>query len=262
MLLPHTRVLLDIPEGTITSNTAERLRKHAWGGWLLKYMQEKYNWTENITKTINWKAQASALQNQFLRGTHMTKLIHDILPTNSNIHRDDKNKQRCPECSCKKENRDHVLQCPAASRQPIEQEMLRKIKAGCEKHRTDPDLQRLILLAEREWMVTPEMVEYTPSAPDFPERLHDLIRNQTAIGWRQLFNGRFSKYWAQRQDEYYAHSENTQRNRRQTGQTWHINIIGEFWEAWFLIWEKRNQDIHGFDANSKAEAMRRSKLEQ
>jgi hypothetical protein len=31
--------------------------------------------------------------------------------------------------------------------------------------------------------------------------------------------------------------------------------------AWFLIWEKRNQDIHGFDATSKAEATRR-KVEQ
>ena len=106
-------------------------------------------------------------------------------------------------------------------------------------------------------METPANETYIPQEQNFPAHLIDLIRTQSAIGWRQLFNGRFSKYWAQRQDEYYARTDTNQRNRRQTGQQWQTNIIGEIWEAWFLIWEKRNQDIHGFDMHSKAEATRR-----
>jgi exonuclease III len=261
VLLPHTGVHLDLPDGTLTSHIAERVRKQAWGGPLLQYMQLKYRWSENTANNINWEAHASALTHHFARKTHMTKLIHDILPTNSNVHRDDQPKQRCPECPCMKETRDHVLQCPALSRQSIKNEMLQRIESGCERHRTDPDLQRLLLTAVKAWMHTPANELYIPSATEYPERFTDLITNQTAIGWRQIFNGRFSNQWARRQDEYYARVETNRRNRRQTGQQWQTNIIGEIWEAWFLIWEKRNQDIHGFDANSKAEALRR-KVEQ
>jgi exonuclease III len=257
MLLPHTGALLDLPDGTITSNFPDRMRHQAWGGPLKKYMQEKYNWSASTMDAINWKAQTSALQRQFHRKTHMTKLIHDILPTNSKVHRADKTKQRCPECPCKKEDRDHVLQCPAASRQQIKHDMMQRFQHGCEKHKTDPDLQNLLLKVVRAWMDQPADETYTPQEQNFPITLADLIRTQSAIGWRQLFNGRFSIQWAQRQDEYYARLDTNQRNRRQTGQHWQTNIIGELWEAWFLIWEKRNQDIHGFDVHSKAEATRR-----
>jgi hypothetical protein len=101
------------------------------------------------------------------------------------------------------------------------------------RYRTDPDLQRFLLTAVRAWMHMPANELYIPSANDCPERLTDLITTQTAIGWRQLFNGRFSNQWAQRQNEYYARVETNQRNRRQTGHQWQPNIIGVIWERGF-----------------------------
>ena len=91
---------------------------------------------------------------------------------------------------------------------------------------------------------------YRPNVYEFPTRLSVLIQQQSQIGWRHIFNGRFSGRWAEIQEEHYSCMDQSIRTKQMTGQNWQINIIGEIWEAWFLIWEKRNQDVHGHDSNT------------
>jgi hypothetical protein len=106
-------------------------------------------------------------------------------------------------------------------------------------------------------MASPDPTQYCPKADDFPEYLQTLIDQQTSIGWRQIINGRLSSEWAKIQEEYYARQEEQNRQRKMTGKQWLSNIIGEIWEAWFRIWETRNQDIHGFDASTRTAAIKR-----
>ena len=39
--------------------------------------------------------------------------------------------------------------------------------------------------------------------------------------------------------------------------TWQISLIKFVWERWHTLWRQRNQDVHGFDATTRAEASRR-----
>ena len=114
--------------------------------------------------------------------------------------------------------------------------MLCQIQSGCEKHKTHPDLQRLLLTSMREWMVeAPDDIPYSPTSADYPPTFERLIQQQTAIGWRQIINGRFSKQWAALQEEHYVRMATQQRNRKTTGTQWLTNIIGEIWAAHCLL---------------------------
>ena len=257
IMLPHTRVLLDVPEGTVTAHIPECMRFQANGRPLVTYMRTRNNWSDFTVRNINWKAHESALRQTINRKTHMTKLVHDILPTNYQVYRDAKPKQRCPECNHEKEDRDHVLRCAAASRDAIKSEAIEKIRVGCQQQHTDPDLQHLLLMALQGWMNEPQEEIYRPIAYDFPTRLSALIQQQNLIGWRHIFNGRFSVRWAELQDEYYSRMDQSLRTKQMTGQQWQSNIIGEIWEAWFLIWEKRNQDVHSHDSNTRTQATKK-----
>ena len=79
---------------------------------------------------------------------------------------------------------------------------------------------------------------------------------QDAIGWRQLFNGRFSEEWSRLQDDYYATSATRQHDKRLTGAKWQATIIGVIWEHWDVLWEQQNQAVHGMDASTKSIAIR------
>ena len=78
---------------------------------------------------------------------------------------------------------------------------------------------------------------YRPNLNGFPTRLSVLIQQQNRIGWRYIFNGRSSGRWAEIQEEHYSRMDQSIRTKQMTGQHWQINIIGEIWEAWFLILE-------------------------
>ena len=47
-----------------------------------------------------------------------------------------------------------------------------------------------------------EAVPYLPVCAEFSPALSRLIHSQTRIGWRQMFNGRFSQEWSNLQDAY------------------------------------------------------------
>ena len=83
-----------------------------------------------------------------------------------------------------------------------------------------------------------------------------LLRQQLRIGWRQVFNGRFSTEWARIQDAYYhrTSSSNTLPSNSRSGHKWQIKLITFIWEKWHTLWKMRNQDVYGKDAITIAQA--------
>lgn len=56
--------------------------------------------------------------------------------------------------------------------------------------------KRTVVLDEfRDWFYQRTNEIYIPDPLHHPPSLRELIRQQTAIGWRQVFNGRFSAQW-------------------------------------------------------------------
>ena len=100
----------------------------------------------------------------------------------------------------------------------------------------------------------------------YPVKYRQLIRQQNRIGWRQLFNGRLSREWANLQNDYiYVRHQRLQETHqsaqkdgaystlsdRRNGLTWTAAIIQEIWDRWFELWAMRNADVHGNDQQTR-----------
>ena len=94
----------------------------------------------------------------------------------------------------------------------------------------------------------------------FTSERSDPKSQQNEIGWNQLFLGRFTKEWADLQDNYYAQKrleqtdEENKKIKKMTGYRWQVALIGILWDQWWAVWESRNKDLHGADAAARAQA--------
>jgi hypothetical protein len=73
------------------------------------------------------------------------------------------------------------------------------------------------------------------------------------LGWRQLFNGRWSCKWAYLQDQYLREIGN--KDLKYTGTSWLTAMITKFWRQFFVVWSERNATVHGNTQATRQEAL-------
>jgi hypothetical protein len=251
MLSPRTRAHLVTIQGTITSRYPAAIRKAYSGPALQLYIQKRHGWSDSTFQSINWTAHGQVLRNHITLRIHYSKLVHDILPTFAYLNKMDKGKRCCPRCAHPHEDRDHIIQCPHRTRNKWRHGLLTNILEICINQHTYEPLLHLLQDALRGWMYhnNPDQ-EFILSYQPYPHELHLLIRQQNKIGWRQLFQGRFSQEWSRIQSDYYYRTlENrSSKNHKMTGNGWQVKIITTLWTHWRTLWKQRNQDVFGHDA--------------
>ena len=90
----------------------------------------------------------------------------------------------------------------------------------------------------------------------FPNEVRTLILTQNAIGWRQIFRGRFSQEWQRIQNEYNMKHKRKAGFKR-TGERWQQQFIKLIWDSWSQLWRMRNGEVHGTSAATRAQAQMR-----
>jgi hypothetical protein len=118
-LLPHAGAQLQIDDATITYKYKSFIRNAAHRPPLLQYIQQRNQWTPAIViQYIDWDAHGLAIRRLFHHHVHLTKLIHDLLPTNNDNESQWKPNRikKCPSCPHPREDRDHVLRHPNLAR--------------------------------------------------------------------------------------------------------------------------------------------------
>ena len=78
-----------------------------------------------------------------------------------------------------------------------------------------------------------------------------IAQAQKAIGWTEILKGRISRQWSQAQQRHLGAFD-----RKKNGQTWATDIVQLILEEWLKIWKIRNDDRHGKDKQTKAQAER------
>ena len=232
LLTTSARVLLHLIDGTVTSSTAATLRHAYCSPPLLEFMRRRNQWSEAITESVNWKAHGSALRRQISRCRHFVKLVHDNLPTNSQKNQMDQGKRTCPCCTSAHEDRDRILRCPSAAHNQWRHKLLTTLTEACITHHTYEPLKNLLLEAVRQWLYPGQEPHQAPQGEHYALELRSLIAAQTRIGWPQLFNGRFSRNWADIQSVHLFNIRNQLPNKNNSGHKWQIAIITVIWEAW------------------------------
>ncbi|KAI2501761.1 hypothetical protein MHU86_12681 [Fragilaria crotonensis] len=133
LLTEWAGVHLEFPTGTVTSHFETALRFQATAPELKAHMMARYSWTPQTLAASNWDAHGKALHRHLTRRTHLVKLVHGLLPTNSRIHRHDPGKRTCPSCRRESETWQHILRCSSASRVKWRTEMLLKLDQQCDE---------------------------------------------------------------------------------------------------------------------------------
>ena len=64
-----------------------------------------------------------------------------------------------------------------------------------------------------------------------------------AIGWRHIFNGRWSVQWAAIQKAFDGEQAHTGETSK--GNAWNVAMIQYIWSAWADLWAQRNTTVHG-----------------
>jgi hypothetical protein len=257
LLMPRTKVHLVGPQGTITSHYGDYLRHAATATPLQEYIRTKYSWDDSVMTSINWEAHRMALKKLYKRRTHLTKMVFEILPTMAQMNKFDNGRRTCPSCTCPHEDRDHILRCLATRRVEWRIEFMASFAEFCRKTQTDTEIQMLLRIGWEQWFSSPDgAVTIQPEL--FSPRLSAIIQQQNLIGWRQLFNGRFSGEWSRVQHAAYAGRARDQDNPvKRTGEKWQVQLIIHIWTQWERAWTDRNQAVHGNTATTRNEAIRR-----
>ena len=80
-----------------------------------------------------------------------------------------------------------------------------------------------------------------------------LIYSQNAIGWSQLFNGRWSTQWSLIQGGGYMGDDVTQ-YRSPLGDRWNVALLQDLWALWYELWDSRNAAVREVDEVSRRAA--------
>jgi hypothetical protein len=95
----------------------------------------------------------------------------------------------------------------------------------------------------------------TLSSVRYPKRYHKLIAEQSAIGWRHLFNGHLSTQWRVKQDYFLRRKKIS--TLTHTGSAWSRRTLTILWTEFLSLWKTRNAEIHGHDIVSQQQAKKR-----
>ena len=104
---------------------------------------------------------------------------------------------------------------------------------------TDPALMTILVRGIKAWR-NHIPFDITNLEPCYRELIHE----QDKIGWRQIFNGRWSKKWIrlQRKHDKLTGSDNPD---------WGKQILTLIWNHWEKVWKIRNDIQHGENPEDK-----------
>jgi endonuclease/exonuclease/phosphatase family metal-dependent hydrolase len=239
--LPQTPCQLLIANKSITSKLKQRVREAATLPPLFRYMEKKFKWQPNTTNEVDWANFTYTLKKYRSTWSTMVKHCYDISPTGDIAHRNNKHlPHACPSCGASYEDNNHVMLCPHPSRAKWRQDTC-TIAHHYDSGQSDPYLLDIL----RDGLMRWHQQTHPPSLTSYPAIYHRLLESQNAIGWDQLYKGRWSTHWARLQDRHISklHTD----SETHSGQQWATRLSRILIDQWMKVWKLRNKDRHGVD---------------
>ena len=203
LMSPGVGVHLVSASGTITAKQYKAvILERATSSDLRQYVQEKNKWSESTFEMVNWPAHGKAFRRFLHCRVHLSKMLHECLPTFHQLNKFGGSHRNCPGCGHSDETRDHIIRCQGSPRAEWRRCFWSAIDKFHTEYQTAPLLRHIFRLTLEEWFQADIDVEVSPIL--FPVDVRKLLIEQNSIGWRQLFSGRFSIEWSRVQQEYYS----------------------------------------------------------
>jgi len=210
------------------------------------YLCNRFKWAPNVINTIDWESFTKIIRQMTQSHTTIVKRIHGIAPTGHIANRNNGTlSAKCPSCECEREDNNHIITCPADSRKEWRQATLRIAKT-LQLHRSDPTLKTILLEGLNKFLTQQTEVHET----EYPTQYHPLIQEQNALGWDQLYRGRWSNQWS-KMHTLYAENRPNWKSHEADGKQW-VTIHGRMLlQQWLTLWKIRNAERHGADQQER-----------
>ena len=254
IMSPNAGAHLVTSDGTVTAKYKDVLLVKSSSPALRKYIQEKNNWTEATMEMVNWSDHGKTFRSQTHCRVHLSKMLHECLPTFHQLNKYGGNPRKCPACSTADETRDHIIRCVVPSRLSWRAQFWEAMDKFHSEYRTAPVLIYVFRSAMEEWLQSDADAVINPTL--YPSEVRELVIQQNVIGWRQVFNGRFSIEWSRIQQEYYSKHRTKPGIKNRNGSQWQVKLMTLIWEQWRKVWKERNQEVHGQDEAERSRAER------
>lgn len=233
---------------SVTSHYRHRVRIAATLPPLHQYLTAKFQWQNHTIQMIDWPSHSEIIRKYRDRRVTVVKHLFDISPTGKIANRNDPTlSHHCPACEEPHEDNKHVMRCGATSRQLWRQRTLNYLQ-NLDKPGNDPVLMDILQDGIRRYFMDID----PPLAAQYPARYARLIEEQATIGWDQIFKARWSVQWEQMQAEHTRQSTNTM--ARNPKKRWTTIMGRRMIERWLEVWDIRNEERHGKDADQKKAA--------
>jgi hypothetical protein len=121
-----------------------------------------------------------------------------------------------------------------------------------ERHKTDTNLQETIV----------NCIDSTLSDRDINRTgpFTETLEAQYQIGWEEMLRGYWSTQWQREYEQTYLppqEEDRTAKNKRTLQmQRWQKQLIQTVWHSMIALWKLRNDERHGWDAESREAARR------
>ncbi|CAB9503689.1 expressed unknown protein [Seminavis robusta] len=218
-ILPTSGCQINLPYGTFTHNIKHELKLARSVPDNAAFLMDKYEWDQEIFDDIDWTCHGRALNRTKAHQTSMIKYLIGWHPVGTRVNKyDPKYPIACASCGYHEEDKDHVMSCP--KRQTDRDNWKKAIKQYLDKHNTHPSLHATITSALNTLLDDGDIESIEHNAD-----IQDIIDSQHNIGWEHIFKGRFSKLWAQNQDQHLK--DNNLKTPRKNGQSWLTGLIHE-----------------------------------
>jgi hypothetical protein len=219
---------------------------------VIQYYHDKYGWNTTTFHTINWKIQYRALLSHTESDQRrILKFTHDWLPTCKRLYREGLEKSpRCPLCNHLEETTNHLLTCSRGIQEATRQKIAEYLWRDTTNH-GNSELNNIIEIALSE---TPQNMSWEPLKNAVSPELQKSIRQQTKIGWGQLWRGRLTKEIAVFMENHYRNLNLD--SKRYTGTRWCKMLIQNIWNSVLQLWKQRNEMIHGIISSAQQEKTR------
>ena len=142
-MAPNTGAFLVTDDGTLTSTFSPELHcSRSTSPRLEEYMRTKNKWDYCIFEQVKWVTHGKALKAFHPRRVHLTKFLHEVLPTFHLANLMDGGTRKCIACGSCDETIDHSFRCAAPSRVEWRQHWWQTVDEFHETHHATHPLLR------------------------------------------------------------------------------------------------------------------------
>ena len=238
-------VQLHIAGATITTGLSTAIRSAYSLPTLKTYIMTRNQWNPDQYDSVDWHNHQQVMNRFRVQATTVRKFIHRILPTRHYTNRyNPSTPTLCPLCESVTEDHYHLFRCSHPSRHQWRHGLTTSMLELCTEFELPLSLTSLL-----EHGVNAACYHQSLHPDRFPAEFRQIICQQNILGWHNMLQSRAAIGWIPLIDQILR--DNKAYDTTTTGAIWLFKLCVRFTEHFFMLWDARNQVVHGHDTKSR-----------